>query len=97
LEFTLPPRPVVIVSPKDEKRPGRKSKWRRAELESITKRLANGDSLRSIEDVTGIRHQRISELRQRGDVFWDVEQRLLVTPPGTVSEGGYVILPPRRR
>jgi hypothetical protein len=78
------------------RRPGRKSKWRRTALEAITKRLANGDSLRSIATDLGVAHQRISELRRRGDVYWDVTDRRLVTPPGTVREGGFVILPPAR-
>jgi hypothetical protein len=78
------------------RRPGRKSRWRRSALEAITKRIANGDSLHSIAADVGIRHQRISELRQRGDVYWDKTDGRLVTPPGTVREGGFVILPPAR-
>jgi hypothetical protein len=51
----LPPEP-------DVRRRGRKSKWRTSTLEAITKRLANGESHRSIAADLGIRHQRISDV-----------------------------------
>jgi hypothetical protein len=86
---------VEVVSPAEEpKRRGRKSRWKRAQLETIMRRLANGDGPTAIEGEVGIRHQRISELDRRKDVYWDRKERRLVTPRGTVSEGGYVILPP---
>jgi hypothetical protein len=81
--------------PQRARRPGPKSRWRSVVLESVTKRIAAGESLRSIERDTGVRHQRLSELRARG-IYWDADERRLRTPPGTTRQGGWVIVPPPR-
>jgi hypothetical protein len=78
--------------------PGQKSRWHPATLETITKRLAAGDSARAIGPDVDIRHQRISELRARGDTYWDTEKRKLVTPEGTTRDArGFYVLPPVRK
>jgi hypothetical protein len=74
--------------------PGAKSRWRRADLETIfvrrrdlsARKLAASDEL-----VERIRHQRISEVRARGDVR--EENGRLVLPDATRADGGWVILP----
>jgi hypothetical protein len=74
---------------------GRKSRWRRVDLETIfvkhpdtpARELARGDEL-----VEEIDHQRISELRNRRDIR--VERGRLLLPEGTTAgEPGWVILP----
>jgi hypothetical protein len=75
--------------------PGAKSRWRRADLETIFAKQP-GTSARKLaasgDLVEPIRHQRISELRARGDIGVDKKGRL-VLPTGTTGEGGWIILP----
>lgn len=77
--------------------PGAKSRWRRADLETIfvkqpgvsaRKLAASGDLVESIH------HQRISELRSRGDVGIDENGRLKL-PRGVTAEGNWITLPKR--
>lgn len=77
--------------------PGAKSRWRRADLETIfvkqpdvsARKLATSGDL-----VEQIHHQRISEVRGRGDVGLD-EHGHLKLPPGTTGDSGWITLPKR--
>jgi hypothetical protein len=75
---------------------GAKSRWHPPTLRTITQRLAAGESARSIarDPAIDVSHQRISELRKRGDTYWDNKERKLVTPEGTTTDtNGYYVLP----
>jgi hypothetical protein len=88
--------------PKDEPKgeverresPGAKSRWRRADLETIFVKQPRTSARRLAESgdlVEELHHQRISELRGRGDVR--AENGNLVLPPGVTGEGAWIILP----
>jgi hypothetical protein len=75
-------------------RPGAKSRWRRADLETIFVKLPKTPARRLAESgdlVEQVHHQRISELRNRGDVR--EENGRLVLPPGCTGDGGWITLP----
>jgi hypothetical protein len=75
--------------------PGVKSRWRRADLETIFEKQPDTSARKLAESgdlVESIRHQRISELRARGDIGVDEKGRLKL-PSGTTADGGWIILP----
>jgi hypothetical protein len=86
----LPAEPV-------ERTPGAKSRWRRADLETIFVKQP-GTSARELaasgDLVESIHHQRISEVRARGDIRVDENGRLEL-PAGTTGDGGWITLPKR--
>jgi hypothetical protein len=93
----VPPLPEDADDEPAPKRSGAKSRWRRADLETIFVKQPNTSARElagSGDLIEPIRHQRISELRARGDVGVDASGRLAL-PPGTTGEGGWVILPQR--
>jgi hypothetical protein len=80
-----------------EKRPGAKSRWRKVDLEMIFVKhptMPARELARSGFLVETIHHQRISEVRKRGDIR--VENGRLLPPPGTLGDGGWVTLPKPR-
>lgn len=73
---------------------GARSRWRRADLETIFVKHAESTPraiVASGDLVEPVHFQRIYELRGRGDV--GVEKGRLRLPPGTTGEAGWVILP----
>jgi hypothetical protein len=74
---------------------GAKSRWRRADLETIlvTQRSVSARKLAASDDlIEQMHHQRISELRARSDI--KVENDKLVLPAGCIgAQGGWITLP----
>ena len=74
--------------------PGAKSRWRRADLETIFVKHPKMSARKLVESgelVESIHHQRISELRGRGDIR--EENGRLKLPRGVTGDGGWVTLP----
>lgn len=75
---------------------GRKSRWHRVDLETIFVKRAELSARKLVQSgelVEPVHHQRISELRARGDIH--VVGGRVELPPGTTGEGSWVTLPKR--